>query len=55
MNTDMTVVSLGPDDPELINIKTMKVLREASCLILSTEKHAAAKAQASNCKGQLML
>ena len=43
MNTDITVVSLGPDDPELINIKTMKVLREASCLILSTEKHAAAR------------
>ena len=39
MNPDVTVVSLGPGDPELLNIKTVSTLRSAQTLILRTEHH----------------
>ena len=39
MNPSITVVSLGPGDPDLVNPKTIRTLENAACLILLTGKH----------------
>ena len=35
----VTVVSLGPGDPDLLNLKTVRTLKEAKALILLTDRH----------------
>ena len=39
MKADITVVSLGPGDPDLLNQKTVQTVRSASDLVVLTEKH----------------
>ena len=42
MSHMITVISLGPGDPDLLNMKTIRVLKCAELLILLTERHAVA-------------
>lgn len=35
----ITVVSLGTGDPDLLNMKTIRILRDADSLVIRTEKH----------------
>ncbi len=42
MKPVITVVSLGPGDPELMNLKTVRALREADRPVLRTGRHPAA-------------
>ena len=42
MKPVITVVSLGPGDPELMTMQTVSALRKARRLILRTRRHAAA-------------
>ena len=39
MITDIIIVSLGPGDPDLLNTKTLRALRESGMLILRTGRH----------------
>ncbi len=39
MKARITVVSLGPGDPELLNAKTLRALREGGRLFLRTGQH----------------
>ena len=39
MNPDITVVSVGSGDPELMNIRTMEAMKNARSLILRTSRH----------------
>ena len=39
MITDIIIVSLGPGDPDLLNTKTLRALRESGTLILRTGRH----------------
>ena len=39
MSHSLTVVSLGPGDPELLNMKTLSAIRNAELLILRTSRH----------------
>lgn len=39
MKNDITVVSLGPGDPDLLNIKTIDAIKNARVLILRTSRH----------------
>ena len=39
MKTTITVVSLGPGDPDLLNMKTIRAMKEASQLVLRTSRH----------------
>ena len=39
MKSVITVVSLGSGDPDLLNMKTVKALRNASVLVLRTSRH----------------
>ena len=39
MITDIIIVSLGPGDPDLLNMKTLRALRESTVLILRTGRH----------------
>ena len=39
MITDIVIVSLGPGDPDLLNQKTLRALRESGTLILRTGRH----------------
>ena len=39
MKPTVTVISLGPGDPDLLNTKTLRVLRSAGSLILRTGRH----------------
>ncbi len=39
MKSDIVIVSLGSGDPDLLNIKTVRILREAGSLILRTSRH----------------
>ena len=39
MKAEIIVVSLGPGDPDLLNIKTLRTIREASALVLRTGRH----------------
>ena len=42
MTDSIQIVSLGPGDPELMNLKTVRALEQAETLILRTERHPAA-------------
>lgn len=39
MTTDIIIVSLGPGDPDLLNLKTLNALRSSGTLILRTGRH----------------
>ena len=39
MNPDITIVSVGSGDPELLNIRTMNAMKNAQTLILRTSRH----------------
>lgn len=39
MKVDIIVVSLGPGDPDLLNMKTLRMIREADTLVLRTGRH----------------
>ncbi|MBR3332833.1 MAG: MazG family protein [Clostridia bacterium] len=39
MITDIVIVSLGPGDPDLLNQKTLRAIRESETLILRTGRH----------------
>ena len=39
MKADITIVSLGPGDPDLLNTKTLRAMREAAVLVLRTGRH----------------
>ena len=39
MNSDIMIVSIGSGDPELLNIKTIRILQESVTLVLRTGKH----------------
>ena len=43
MRPELCVVSLGPGDPELMNVKTIGAIRNAETLILRTGRHPAAE------------
>ena len=43
MKPELCVVSLGPGDPELMNVKTIGAIRNAETLILRTGRHPAAE------------
>ena len=44
MKASLIVVSLGPGDPELLNVRTVNAVRNAESLILRTGRHPAADA-----------
>ena len=39
MMSDIIVISLGPGDPDLLNMKTLRTIREAKQLVLRTGRH----------------
>ena len=39
MSAGIIVVSIGSGDPELLNMKTIRVLREGGSLVLRTGRH----------------
>jgi len=39
MMADIIVISLGPGDPDLLNMKTLRTIREAKQLVLRTGRH----------------
>lgn len=49
MNADIIVVSMGPGDPDLLNMKTQRILRESGSLILRTGRHPLTSWLRDNC------